>query len=69
MNFAFLEYPALELYSLTETDTFSSRELLLALGWLFSCKNAMETNVKMKLINSPLGKESSSQIIPQVSSI
>ena len=67
LNFAFLQYSALEFYSIPENDTYNSRELLLALGWLFSSNNVMETTVKSKIINSLLGKESSSQVSAQVS--
>ncbi|XP_033216553.1 tubulin epsilon and delta complex protein 1-like isoform X2 [Belonocnema kinseyi] len=65
LNFAFLQYSALEFYSIPETDTFNSRELLLALGWLFSSNNAIDTTFRSKIINSSLGKESSSQVSAQ----
>ncbi|XP_033216554.1 uncharacterized protein LOC117172584 isoform X3 [Belonocnema kinseyi] len=69
LNFAFLQYSALEFYSIPETDTFNSRELLLALGWLFSSNNAIDTTFRSKIINSSLGKESSSQVSAQISVI
>lgn len=66
MNFAFLQYSAVEFYFIPEGDIYNSRELLLALGWLFASNNVMEKKVKTNLVNSSLGQESSSQVSPQV---
>ncbi|XP_051176302.1 tubulin epsilon and delta complex protein 1-like [Leptopilina boulardi] len=66
LNFAFLQYSALEFYFIPETDVYNSRELLLALGWLLATTHVLEKKVKSNIVNSSLGQECSSQISLQV---
>ncbi|XP_063974356.1 tubulin epsilon and delta complex protein 1-like isoform X2 [Diachasmimorpha longicaudata] len=57
LSFAYLRYPSIEFYGLSNKDSRNNRELLLALAWLIGVHNVLETAMMFKLINSILGGE------------
>ncbi|KAL7294659.1 hypothetical protein TKK_0011962 [Trichogramma kaykai] len=58
LRLAFLQFPLLEIYYLTETNSSQRcRYLLLALSWLITKYRVLDYIVRLKLLNSPLGRE------------
>ncbi|XP_023245336.1 uncharacterized protein LOC106646766 [Copidosoma floridanum] len=55
---SYLQYPVLQFYGLSETTNDSgSRTLLLALAWLIARYDVLKNVVRLRLMNSPLGRE------------
>ncbi|KAI4502073.1 hypothetical protein M0802_002755 [Mischocyttarus mexicanus] len=59
LYFAYLQYPAIEFYNLSESCR-NNRVLLLAFAWLLATQNVLNIVVRVNLVSSILGKESSS---------
>ncbi|XP_014604822.1 PREDICTED: uncharacterized protein LOC106787190 isoform X2 [Polistes canadensis] len=59
LYFAYLQYPAIEFYNLSESCR-NNRVLLLAFAWLLATQNVLNIVVRINLISSILGKECSS---------
>ncbi|XP_011498779.1 PREDICTED: uncharacterized protein LOC105362932 isoform X2 [Ceratosolen solmsi marchali] len=58
LRLAHLQYPSLEIYSLSISANNSSiRILLIALVWLIAKYDVLSNIIKLKLINSSLGRE------------
>ncbi|KAJ8674395.1 hypothetical protein QAD02_005657 [Eretmocerus hayati] len=58
LRLAFLRYPSIEIYKLGATsEDCSSRELLIAFTWLITEYNVLKNAVRIKLMNSSLGRE------------
>lgn len=58
LYFAFLQYPAIEFYSLSES-CHNNRVLLLAFAWLLATQNVLNIVVRVNLTSSLLGRECS----------
>ncbi|OAD60600.1 hypothetical protein WN48_05117 [Eufriesea mexicana] len=56
--FAYLQYPAIEFYALSEQNKYN-RPLLLAFAWLLGTQTALNTIIRINLSNSVLGRECS----------
>ena len=58
LRLAYLQYPCIDIYSLSVTENnFSSRALLLALTWIITKYEVLSNVVRLKLLHSSLGKE------------
>ncbi|XP_024946603.1 tubulin epsilon and delta complex protein 1 isoform X2 [Cephus cinctus] len=60
LNFAYLQYTAVNFYSLLPSDDCSSRELILAFAWLLGAHSVLKDIVRKKIASSNLGREYSS---------
>ncbi|KAK2575105.1 hypothetical protein KPH14_008831 [Odynerus spinipes] len=58
LYFAFLQYPVIEFYGLSESCT-NSRVLLLAFSWLLATQSVLSVVVRVQLLSSILGRECS----------
>ncbi|XP_043672494.1 uncharacterized protein LOC122631187 isoform X2 [Vespula pensylvanica] len=58
LYFAFLQYPAIEFYGLSES-CHNNRVLLLAFAWLLATQNVLNIVVRVNLTSSLLGRECS----------
>ncbi|KAL2728620.1 uncharacterized protein V1478_006252 [Vespula squamosa] len=58
LYFAFLQYPAIEFYGLSE-NCHNNRVLLLAFAWLLATQNVLNIVVRVNLTSSLLGRECS----------
>lgn len=58
LYFAFLQYPAIEFYGLSES-CHNNRILLLAFAWLLATQNVLSIVVRVNLTSSLLGRECS----------
>ncbi|KAG6796849.1 tubulin epsilon and delta complex protein 1 [Apis mellifera caucasica] len=56
LYFAYLQYPAIEFYTLTEQNK-NSRALLLAFAWLLGTQNILNIIIQINLSNSILARE------------
>jgi hypothetical protein len=58
LRLAYLQYPSLEIYSLSRSvHNCSSRALLIALVWVITKYDVLSNIIKLKLLNSSLGRE------------
>lgn len=63
LRMSFLQYPTLEFYSLPETtNNTGSRILLIAFSWLIAKFDVLNDIIKLRIIDSPFGKEFSQKI-------
>lgn len=67
LHLAFLEYPAIEFYSLSQSSKDSNRDLLIALAWLLGTQDVLNVTLRAKLAGSVLGVECSHMDPPEVS--
>ena len=58
LYFAYLEYPAIEVYALSK-DSKSNRQLLLAFGWILATQDILGIIVRINVTGSVLGRECS----------
>ncbi|XP_012230313.2 tubulin epsilon and delta complex protein 1-like [Linepithema humile] len=58
LHLAFLQYPTIEFYSLSQSNK-SSRQLLIALAWLLGTQDVLTIAFQIKLASSALGAECS----------
>jgi len=58
LHLAFLQYPVIEFYSLSQ-DGEHSRDALIALAWLLGTQNVLTTILRAKLADGVLGAECS----------
>lgn len=56
--FAYLQYPAIEFYALSESSK-NNRPLLLAFAWLLGTQDILSVITQINLSNSVLGRECS----------
>ncbi|XP_029176923.1 tubulin epsilon and delta complex protein 1-like [Nylanderia fulva] len=59
LHLAFLEYPAIEFYSLSQSNKDRNRDLLLALAWLLGMPDVLSIVLRAKLAGGVLGFECS----------
>lgn len=59
LHLAFLEYPAIEFYSVSQSSKDRNRDLLIALAWLLGTQDALNVTLRTKLTGSVLGVECS----------
>lgn len=65
LHLAFLEYPAIEFYSLSQSSKDSNRDLLIALAWLLGTQDVLNVTLRAKLAGSVLGVECSHMDPPE----
>lgn len=66
MHLAFLQYPAIEFYSLSRNKSDRNRDLLIALAWLLGTQNVLTIALRAKLTGGVLGAECSRVDPPEV---
>ncbi|KAL6424063.1 hypothetical protein ACFW04_009750 [Cataglyphis niger] len=59
LHLAFLQYPAIEFYSLSRNKSDRNRDLLIALAWLLGTQNVLTIVLRAKLTGGVLGAECS----------
>ncbi|XP_070172624.1 uncharacterized protein [Polyergus mexicanus] len=65
LHLAFLQYPAMEFYSLSRNRNDCNRDLLIALAWLLGTQNILTVVLRAKLASSVLGAECSRVDLPE----
>lgn len=66
MHLAFLQYPTIEFYSLSQSNK-SNRQLLIALAWLLGTQDILTIAFQIKLAGGVLGAECSHVELSEVS--
>lgn len=66
LHLAFLQYPAIEFYSLSPNKSDHNRDLLIALAWLLGTQNVLTIVLRAKLAGGVLGAECSRVDPPEV---
>ncbi|GAB1868545.1 Tubulin epsilon and delta complex protein 1 domain-containing protein [Camponotus japonicus] len=69
LHLAFLQYPAIEFYSLSRSRSDRNRDSLIALAWLLETQNVLAVILRAKLAGGVLGAECSRVDPPEKSSI
>jgi len=66
LHLAFLQYPAIEFYSLSRSRSDRNRDSLIALAWLLETQNVLAVVLRAKLAGGVLGAECSRVDPPEV---
>lgn len=66
LHLAFLQYPVIEFYGLSQDDQHK-RDALIALAWLLGTQNVLTAILRAKLADGVLGAECSRVDPPEVS--